>query len=562
MPLLLDHMGYPNLDEPPEAFQPIVELASFDNVAVKISDVHGRSKQAFPYADVHPFIQRLHHAFGAERMLWGTGYPGHHRTKHNWPTLAEELRLVQEGFDFLSPREKDQMLGEYGRPHLGTDLIFASLLHTQSTRETRMTLDTSDQNIYQAIGVEPIINCRGTFTIIGGSVELPEVVAAMEAASGYFVQYDELAEAVGQRLADITGAEWGLIPAGCAAGLKHITAACVTGGNPEKLIRIPDLTGLDKTQVIIPRYSRNAYDHALRSIGVEIVMVETRDELEQAINPRTAMIYITTGAGSATDQPLSLEVIADVARPHKIPILADSAAENLTIPNVHLQRGATVVAYSGGKALCGPQCAGLVLGDKALLQSAWQFSSPHHGPGRDDKIGKEEIMGMLAAVEAWVRRDHAAEWQTWLSYLDHIAQRVRGIDSVSTEVNEPTGLSNRAPDPHHQLGPCRLAHYRRRGRRGFRPQQTPHCRGQRRCQRPHFHRHHAQPDAAGQRPSGRRPNPPHFIGATESSIDGASPSGNRRQRFLGSHHQLFEQQQPAPAIPRTGGALDRRHPYK
>ena len=308
-----------------------------------------------------------------------------------------------------------------------------------------MTLDTSDQNIYQAIGVEPIINCRGTFTIIGGSVELPEVVAAMEAASGYFVQYDELAEAVGQRLADITGADWGLIPAGCAAGLKHITAACVTGGNPEKLIRIPDLTGLDKTQVIIPRYSRNAYDHALRSIGVEIVMVETRAELEQAINPRTAMIYITTGAGSATGQPLSLEVIADVARPHKIPILADSAAENLTIPNVHLQRGATVVAYSGGKALCGPQCAGLVLGDKALLQSAWQFSSPHHGPGRDDKIGKEEIMGMLAAVEAWVRRDHAAEWQTWLSYLDYIAQRVRDIDSVSTEVNDPTGLSNRAP---------------------------------------------------------------------------------------------------------------------
>ena len=180
-----------------------------------------------------------------------------------------------------------------------------------------MTLDTSDQNIYQAIGVEPIINCRGTFTIIGGSVELPEVVAAMEAASGYFVQYDELADAVGQRLAEITGADWGLIPAGCAAGLKHITAACVTGGNPEKLIRIPDLTGLDKTQVIIPRYSRNAYDHAVRSIGVEIVMVETQAELERAINPRTAMIYITTGAGSATGQPLSLEVIADVARPHK-----------------------------------------------------------------------------------------------------------------------------------------------------------------------------------------------------------------------------------------------------
>ncbi|NKB69416.1 MAG: selenocysteine synthase [Candidatus Latescibacteria bacterium] len=304
-----------------------------------------------------------------------------------------------------------------------------------------MTADTSAPNIYQSIGVEPIINCRGTFTIIGGSVELPQVVEAMEAASGYFVQYDELAEAVGKRLAELTGADWGLVPAGCAAGLKHITAACVTGGNPEKLIRIPDLTGLEKTQVIIPRYARNSYDHAVRNIGVEIVMVETRAQLEAAINPKTAMIYITTGAG----RPLSLEVIAEVAQPHAIPILADAAAENLTIPNVHLEKGATAVAYSGGKALCGPQCAGLVLGDKALLQSAWQFSSPHHGPGRDNKIGKEEIMGMLAAVEAWTTRDHDAEWQIWLGYLDCIAQRVKEIDSVTTQVTEREGLSNRAP---------------------------------------------------------------------------------------------------------------------
>ena len=302
-----------------------------------------------------------------------------------------------------------------------------------------------DQNIYQSIGVEPIINCRGTFTIIGGSVELPEVLAAMDAASGYFVQYDELATAVGERLAEITGAEWGLISSGCAAGMKHVTIACVTGGNPEKLIRIPDLTGLDKTQVIVPRYSRTAYDHALRNVGVEIVMVETPEELQQAINPRTAMIYIVTGGGSASGQPLSLEVIAEIAKPRGIPILADAAAENLTIPCLHLEQGATVVTYSGGKALCGPQCAGLVLGRKDILMSAWQASSPHHGPGRDDKIGKEEIMGMLAAVEAWVTRDHAAEWKSWLGLLENISKRVEEISDVTTSVEERTGLSNRSP---------------------------------------------------------------------------------------------------------------------
>jgi seryl-tRNA(Sec) selenium transferase len=300
-------------------------------------------------------------------------------------------------------------------------------------------------NIYQRIGVEPIINCRGTFTIIGGSVERPEVVRAMEEASGYFVQYDELAEAVGRRLAEVTGAEWGMISAGCAAGLKHVTTACVTGGNPEKLVRIPHLAELDRTQVIAPAYSRNVYDHALRNVGVEMVTVHTAEDLRQAINPRTAMIYVVAGGSSAPGQPLSLEVIASIAGPRGIPILVDAAAEDLTIPPIHLTQGGTVVAYSGGKALCGPQCAGLLLGDRALLTSAWQASAPHHGPGRDDKIGKEEIMGMLAAVEAWMTRDHAAEWKMWLGWLDRIARRVSRIRGVRTGVVEPTALSNHAP---------------------------------------------------------------------------------------------------------------------
>ena len=300
-------------------------------------------------------------------------------------------------------------------------------------------------NIYQSIGVEPVINCRGTFTIIGGSVERPEVVAAMKAASGFFVQYDELAFGVGRRLAEVTGAEWGMVSSGCAAGLKHVTAACVTGGNPEKLIRIPDLTGFEKTEVIVTGYSRNAYDHALRNIGVDLITVNTAEELERAINSRTALVYIMACDESEPGQPLSLEVISSIAKPKNIPVLVDAAAEILTIPNVHLQQGATIVAYSGGKAICGPQCAGLLLGNKDILMSTWQASSPHHGPGRDNKVGKEEMLGMLAAVEAWVKRDHKAEWKTWLSYLDLISKQVSKIDGIKTSVEEPTALSNRSP---------------------------------------------------------------------------------------------------------------------
>lgn len=324
------------------------------------------------------------------------------------------------------------------------------------TNSVLAALGADKETIFQAIGVETIINCRGTFTILGGSTERPEVIEAIEATTGYFVQYDELAFGIGRRLAELTQADWGIITAGCAAGLKHVTAACVAGGNPEKLIRIPDLTGLDKTEVIIPRSSRNVYDHAVRNVGVTIVMVDSPEELKKAINSRTAMIYLNAGRQSEKGQPLSLEAISEIAKPHGIPILLDAAAEDLTIPCVHLDRGATVVAYSGGKAICGPQCAGLMLGDKDLLMSAWQASSPHHGPGRDNKVGKEEMMGMLAAVEAWTTRDHEAEWETWLSWLEEISLQMLKIDGITTEVHEPTGLSNHAPVLHIKWNPDQL----------------------------------------------------------------------------------------------------------
>ncbi len=317
--------------------------------------------------------------------------------------------------------------------------------HQELSAKSTGSAINSAGNIYRELGVEPVINCRGTFTIIGGSIERPEVLQAQERASGHFVQYDELANGIGRRLAEITKTDWGIVTAGCAAALKHFTAACVTGGDPEKLIRIPDLTGFEKYQVIIPRHSRNAYDHAVRNIGVEVITVETPEEFEKAINRHTAMIYMITGPRSATGQPLSLEVMAEIAKPHNIPILVDAAAENLTIPPVHLARGGTVVAYSGGKAICGPQCAGLLFGDKNLLMSTWQASSPHHGPGRDNKVGKEEMLGMLAAVEAWTTRDHEEEWNTWMDWLDLIAKKVTKIKGVSTSVKEPVDLNNRAP---------------------------------------------------------------------------------------------------------------------
>ena len=326
-------------------------------------------------------------------------------------------------------------------PFAGAMLPIESMVDTQR----RGTNAAPAQNIFQSIGVEPVINCRGTFTIIGGSIMRPSASEAQRAASPFFAQIDEVAMGVGQRLADLTGAEWGMVSSGCAAALKHVAAGCITGGNPEKLVRIPHLTGFEKTEIVVPRRYRTTYDHGIRCLGVTMIAVDTPEEMERALNSKTAMIYLMANNEVPPDGPFSYEQIMRMAKPRNIPVLADAAAEDLTVPNVHLARGVDVVAYSGGKALCGPQSAGLILGRKDVLMAAWQASSPHHGPGRDNKVNKDEQIAMLAAVEDWVNRDHNEKHRTWRSWLENISRRLSSINGVTCTIRELSDrLSNRS----------------------------------------------------------------------------------------------------------------------
>jgi len=296
---------------------------------------------------------------------------------------------------------------------------------------------------YASIGVRPLINGRGTYTIISGSRVLPQVAEAMREATNHYVQMEELMERVGERLAQVTGAPWGYVASGCAAALTEITAACIAGADPEKMARLPDTTGM-RDEVVIQRAHRNSYDRAILAAGARMIEVETLADLRAAMGERTAMVAIT--GDQAHLGRITVQQTIDVARERGVPSLVDAAAERPDVPNRYLTMGADAVAYSGGKCLRGPQASGLVLGRKDLLQAACLNSAPHHSLGRTMKAGKEEVMGLLAAVEAWVLgRDHAAEWRMWEGYLECIASAVRSLPSVATSIRQP-GIANVTPN--------------------------------------------------------------------------------------------------------------------
>ena len=357
----------------------------------------------------------------------------------------------------------DSMKAVFGRRDLfrrGGLLAAAQALPGLSRSASAATPATAGKlqltpDIYRSIGVRPLINCRGTLTVISGSLELPEVRAAVDAGGMHHVVLDELMDAVARRLAELTGAEWALVSAGCAAGMAHTTAACVTGGNPDLHVRIPDLTGFPKDEVVIPKASRNEYDQAIRSVGVRIIEVGDAAEYEAALGPKVAMVYIMTG-NRMENGPLNYDAVYSIAKKKNIPVFTDAAAEMLTVPNIYLQKGSTFVGYSGGKCLRGPQCSGLILGRKDLLQAAWVSSAPHHGHGRTMKIGKEEILGLLAAVEMWVQRDHNKEDEIWTQWMQTIADRVTKIDGVTAAVRQPRGINNHSPGLSINWDPARL----------------------------------------------------------------------------------------------------------
>ena len=290
------------------------------------------------------------------------------------------------------------------------------------------------RDLFAELGVRSFINAAGTYTVLTASLMHPDVIEAINYASKQFVPLNDLHDAVGKRLAELIGCEAVMVTSGAAAALTVGTAACITGKNPDFIKRIPDLTGM-KSEVIVQRSHRYGYDHAIRNCGVKIIEVETAADLERAVSEKTAMMLFFNDADPKGK--IKTDEFVALGRKHRIPTFNDAAAD--VPPTEHLSRytkmGFDLVTFSGGKGLRGPQSAGLLLGRQDLIEAARLNCSPNSDSiGRGLKVNKEELLGMMVAIEVYLKRDAAAEWKEWERRARVITGSVAALKPVTTEV--------------------------------------------------------------------------------------------------------------------------------
>jgi len=302
-------------------------------------------------------------------------------------------------------------------------------------------------NPYEELGVPTVINCQGTMTVLGGSILRPELEAVMAMAGRHFVSIPDLEVAAGKRIAEMLKLPVGytaLVTSGAAAAIQSGLAGILTGDNEALIRQLPDVTGM-KSEVIIQKSHRNPFDHQLRSTGVKLVEVETREQLRSAVNDRTALMHFSNFANAAGQ--IKVDEWAKLAKQYNLPCMNDAAAD--TPPVSHLwdytNLGYDLVTFSGGKAMRGPQCAGLLVGRKDLVAYALLNNSPHEDTlGRSQKVGKEEIIGMVKALEIYLKEDHDALAKEWQEHLAGISSELTKIPGVSTSFFTPD-IANHVP---------------------------------------------------------------------------------------------------------------------
>jgi uncharacterized pyridoxal phosphate-dependent enzyme len=303
---------------------------------------------------------------------------------------------------------------------------------------------SAGRDYFRELGVRPFINAAGTYTAMTASLMPPEVMEAINYASKHYVMLDELHDKVGERIATLVHSEAAMVTSGAASALSLGTAAVLTGTDRQKIVDLPDLATM-KGEVIIQKSHRFGYDHAVRNCGVRLVEVETREDLDRAVNKQTAMMLFYNN--NNMEGRIQDEEFVQLGKKHGVPTLNDAAADVPPVENLwkYTKMGFDLVAFSGGKGLRGPQSAGLLIGRKDLIAAA-RLNAPPNGNtiGRGLKVNKEEMVGMLAALELYLAKDHAAEQREFEARAEVIRSGAASLSGVKAETFVPE-VANHVP---------------------------------------------------------------------------------------------------------------------
>ena len=300
------------------------------------------------------------------------------------------------------------------------------------------------RNILKELGIRTFINAAGTYTAMTASLMHDEVVETIKQSAKQFAMLDEVQDKVGEKIAELCHAEAATVTAGCWSALVLGTAGVLTGMDMKKVAQLPNVTGM-KSEVIVQKGHNIGYVHALTNTGAIIVEIETAQELEKAINEKTAMMWFLNS--NAPMGKIQHEEWVAIAKKYKIPTMIDMAADVPPVSNLwkYNELGFDLVCISGGKAMCGPQSAGILMGRKDLIAAARLSAPPRGGNiGRGMKVNKEEIVGMYVALEKYINQDHDAEWKMWESKIDFIKTAVNSVEGVTTEISVPP-IANHTP---------------------------------------------------------------------------------------------------------------------
>ena len=300
------------------------------------------------------------------------------------------------------------------------------------------------RDLLNELGIRKFINAVGTVTFMTGSLMHDEVIDAIVTSSKDFCMLDDVQDKVGEKIAALCHAQAATVTAGCWSAMSLGMAGVLTGMDQKKVGQIPNLEGM-KSEVILQKKHNYGYVHALETCGIKLVEVETADDLEKAINEKTAMLWFLNFA--ANDGLIKYEEFVALGKKHNIPTMIDIAADVPPVENLWRfnDMGFDLVCISGGKAMFGPQSAGILMGRKDLIAAARLSASPRGGIGRGQKVNKEEILGMYVALEKYINTDHEKEWKMWEERIAIVDAGVKKVKGVSTEVKVPP-INNHTPN--------------------------------------------------------------------------------------------------------------------